>query len=85
MTRAAERPLPSPCPFPPGSREKIRWMRARHSAKQALWHPLDGPRDLEDEAEVTPWDEEMLRTLPLLLAISSADRSTDCERPPRAA
>ena len=30
-----------PCPFAPGSRGKVAWLRARAAARLSLWHPLD--------------------------------------------
>ena len=30
-----------PCPFAPGSRGKVAWLRARAAARLPLWHPLD--------------------------------------------
>jgi hypothetical protein len=39
-----------PCPFAPGSRGKVAWLRARVAARLPLWHPLDNC------AEATPTD-----------------------------
>lgn len=36
-----ERPLPEPCPFGPGSREKLAVLEERQAAGERLWHPGD--------------------------------------------